>query len=92
MFILALFPLLAESLGTKSVPAAAAVGAVLAVLLAVSYFPTQVAREAGPSWSEGVQKAKEACEGAADSETRPVHVAPAGWSVEGVPIMCAKLR
>lgn len=91
MFILALIPLLAESLGTKSVPAAA-VGAVLAVLLAVSYFPTQVAREAGPSWSEGVQVAKEACEGAADNETRPVHVAPEGWSVEGVPITCAKLR
>ncbi|MGK3958917.1 hypothetical protein ACLKOZ_22305 [Arthrobacter sp. R4] len=92
MFILALVPLLAESLGTKSVPAAAAVGAVLAVLLAVSYFPTQVAREAGPSWSDGVQAAKQACEGAADSETRPVHVAPEGWAVEGVPIMCARLR
>lgn len=92
MFILALIPLLAETVGTRSVPAAAAVATVFAVLLAVSYFPTQVAREVGPSWSQGVQQAKEACHGAADSETRPVHVAPKGWSVGGVPVTCARLR
>jgi hypothetical protein len=92
MFILALIPLLAESVGRKSVSAAAAVGTVFAFLLAVSYFPTQVAREVGPSWSQGVQEAKDACEGAADSDTRPVHVAPEGWSVEGVRVTCARLR
>jgi hypothetical protein len=92
MFILALFPLLAISIPRTAVQAPAAVLASFAVLLAASYFPTQVSREQGPSWSEGVASARAACIGARDDETRPLHVAPIGWSVVGVAMPCSRLR
>ncbi|WP_426978357.1 hypothetical protein ACQCSU_03765 [Pseudarthrobacter sp. O4] len=92
MFMLALFPLLAISIRRESVRAPAAVLASFAVLLAVSYFPTQVGREQGPSWSAGVAGARAACLGARDDETRPVQVAPTGWSISGVAMPCSRLR
>jgi hypothetical protein len=92
MFILALFPLLAMSLRRPATPVPAAVLASFAVLLAASYFPTQVSREQGPSWSQGVAGARAACLGARDEETRPIQVAPLGWSVSGVAMPCSRLR
>lgn len=92
MFILALFPLLAMSLRRPATPVPAAVLASFAVLLAASYFPTQVSREQGPSWSQGVAGARAACIGARDEETRPIQVAPLGWSVSGVAMPCSRLR
>ncbi|QCB95548.1 hypothetical protein E5206_00215 [Arthrobacter sp. PAMC25564] len=92
MFILALFPLLADSLRITQARASAGVLAAFAVVLAVSYFPTQVAREQGPSWSAGVRTAVAACVGARDDETRPIQVAPIGWSKSGVLMPCSRLR
>ncbi|MET3923700.1 hypothetical protein [Arthrobacter sp. UYEF20] len=92
MFMLGLFPLLAMSIRRESVQAPAAVLASFTVLLAVSYFPTQVGREQGPSWNAGVAGARAACLGARDDETRPVQVAPNGWSVSGVAMPCSRLK
>jgi hypothetical protein len=92
MFILALFPLLAESIRATRAQASAGVLVAFAVLLATAYFPTQVAREQGPSWSEGVRAAEAACVGARDDEARPVQVAPIGWSKTGVLVPCSRLR
>lgn len=92
MFVLALFPLLAVSFPRPAPHVPGAVLASFAVLLAVSYFPTQVSREQGPSWSQGVAGARAACIGAGDDETRTVQVAPLGWSVSGVAMPCPRLR
>ncbi|MDI3214016.1 hypothetical protein [Arthrobacter sp. AL12] len=92
MFILALFPLLADSLQGTRPRASAGVLVAFAVLLATSYFPTQVARELGPSWREGVRTSLEACVGAQDYETRPIQVSPIGWSKSGLLMPCSRLR
>lgn len=92
MFILALFPLLADSLQGTRPRASAGVLVAFAVLLATSYFPIQVAREEGPSWREGVRTSQEACVGARDEETRPIQVSPIGWSQSGVLMPCSRLR
>ncbi|MET3176377.1 UNVERIFIED_ORG: hypothetical protein ABIB52_004252 [Arthrobacter sp. UYCu721] len=92
MFILALFPLLAESLRGKQVRVSDGLLMAFALLLAISYFPTQVAREQGPSWAEGVRTATAACDGARDDETRPIQVSPIGWSKSGLLLSCSRLR
>ncbi|MET1086826.1 MAG: hypothetical protein ABWY04_06860 [Arthrobacter sp.] len=92
MFVLALFPLLADSLRARHTQASAGILLAFAVLMATAYFPTQVAREQGPSWSEGVRTAKAACVGARNDETRPVQVSPLGWSISGVLLPCSRLR
>ena len=92
MFILALFPLLADSMQGTRPRASAGVLVAFAVLLATSYFPTQVTREQGPSWREGVRTSLEACVGARDDETRPIQVSPLGWSQSGVLMPCSRLR
>jgi hypothetical protein len=92
MFILALFPLLADSIRATRAQASAGVLVAFAVLLATSYFPTHVAREQGPLWSQGVSAARTACIGAPDDETRPVQVSPIGWSKIGVLVPCSRLR
>jgi hypothetical protein len=92
MFILALFPLLADILRATRARASVSILVAFAVLLTTSYFPTQVAREQGPSWSEGVNAARLACIGASNDETRPVQVAPIGWSKTGVLVPCSRLR
>lgn len=92
MFILALFPLLADSIRAIRPQASAGVLMAFAVLLASPYFPTQVAREQGPSWSEGVRTARAACLGAAEGAATPVQVSPIGWSKTGVLVPCYWLR
>jgi hypothetical protein len=92
MFILALFPLLADSIQGTRARASAGVLVAFFVLLLTSYFPTQVAREQGPSWRAGVRMSLEACIGARNDETRSVQVSPIGWSKSGVEIPCSRLR
>jgi hypothetical protein len=92
MFILALFPLLADALKSSHARASAGVLVALGVLLATAYFPTQVLREQGPSWREAVRTSVAACIGADDRETRPLHVSPIGWSKTGVLMPCSLLR
>jgi hypothetical protein len=91
MFLLALLPLAAAATRVRARTAFAAVLSGFLVLQGVYFFPSEVGRQRGPVWTEGVRVARQACLAEPTVTNQSVPIAPRGWIWDEVEVSCTVL-